>query len=50
MLRQISEDKAGGWLGHGTLATTTRIFHQPASMTQLVEMLATMPKEEDKKI
>lgn len=42
MLRQINMDDAGGWLGDGTLATTTRIFHQPASTTQLVELLANM--------
>lgn len=42
MLRQISMDHASGWLGDGTLATTTRIFHQPASTTRLVEMLASM--------
>jgi hypothetical protein len=43
MLRQISTDHSGGWLGDGTLATTTRIFHQPASTTRLVEMLADRP-------
>ena len=39
MLRQIGPTLSQGWLGEGTLAITTRMFHQPVSTAQFAGLL-----------
>jgi len=47
MLRQIGPTTSIGWLGDGTLASTTRIFHQPVSTARLAGMLSVQVGESD---